>query len=220
MCYHKFQRHRKRWFLAAFACFLLFAANLLYDSIPDEIYAVYGEDEHVEFPVPVTVEKKESSVPVFRDHTQAKQTSYIGQDYLLTCKFLNLIPVKEVSVHVVAKDYVMPSGKPIGIYTKTSGILIIGTGKVTASDGLNYEPADQIVQGGDYILTVNGTEVSEKEELVDLVNASGGNPVVLGILRDNETIEVKIEPIPLKDGTYKLGIWVRDDMAGGGGGGL
>ncbi len=214
MCYHKFQRHRKRWFLAAFACFLLFAANLLYDSIPDEIYAVYGEDEHVEFPVPVTVEKKESSIPVFRDHTQAKQTSYIGQDYLLTCKFLNLIPVKEVSVHVVAKDYVMPSGKPIGIYTKTSGILIIGTGKVTASDGLNYEPADQIVQGGDYILTVNGTEVSEKEELVDLVNASGGNPVVLGILRDNETIEVKIEPIPLKDGTYKLGIWVRDDMAG------
>ena len=84
MCYHKFQRHRKRWFLASFACFLLFAANLLYDSIPDEIYAVYGEDDHVEFPVPVTVEKKESSVPVFRDHTQAKQTSYIGQEYLLT----------------------------------------------------------------------------------------------------------------------------------------
>ena len=207
MIFHTFQKFRKQFFLAAFVYLLIFAADLLYDSIPDEIYAVKGEEEEIHFSLPVTVEKTEKSLPVFQNNTaQLNQNVNISQDYQVSCKFLNLIPVKEVSVHVVEKSYVMPSGVPIGIYTKTEGILIIGTGKVTASDGLVYEPADQIVQSGDYILSVNGTSVSRKEELVDLINASEGEAAVLKILREGETIELKVEPVLLQDGSYKLGI--------------
>ncbi len=208
MIYHKFQKIRKKLFFTAFFILICFFAGLLYDSIPDEIYAVSGEDEQVHFSVPVTVEKQEESVPVFLNHSSSKA------DYRLSCKFLNLIPVKEVSVHLVEKSYVKPGGMPIGIYTKTNGVLIIGTGKVTAADGLNYEPAEEIVRGGDYIKTVNGIEIAEKEELVDLVNSSAGEPVVLGILREGKQIELKINPVTAEDGSYKLGIWVRDDMAG------
>ena len=164
--------------------------------------------------VPVTFQKTEESVPVFQNNSPSKSSSDILKRYSLSCRFLNLIPVKDVSVCVVEKSYVMPSGMPIGIYTKTKGILIVGTGKVTAADGLVCEPADQIVQSGDYIMTVNGAEISDKEELIRLVNDSGGDAVVLGILRDQEMIELKINPAALKDGSYKLGIWVRDDMAG------
>ena len=178
MIYHKFQKYRKRFFLAAFVYLLIFAAELLYDSIPDEIYAIQGNEEEIHFSLPVTVEKTEKSLPVFRNNSiKLNQNVNLNQDYQVSCKFLNLIPVKEVAVHVVEKRYVMPSGIPIGIYTKTKGILIIGTGKVTASDGLVYEPADQIVQSGDYILSVNGKTVSRKEELVELVNASGGKEI-------------------------------------------
>ena len=215
MIYHKFQKYRKRFFLAAFVYLLIFAAELLYDSIPDEIYAIQGNEEEIHFSLPVTVEKTEKSLPVFRNNSiKLNQNVNLNQDYQVSCKFLSLIPVKEVAVHVVEKRYVMPSGIPIGIYTKTKGILIIGTGKVTASDGLVYEPADQIVQSGDYILSVNGKTVSRKEELVELVNASGGKAVVLKILREEKTIELKIKPVLLQDNSYKLGIWVRDDMAG------
>ncbi len=215
MIYHKFQKYRKQFFLAAFVYLLIFAAELLYDSIPDEIYAIQGNEEEIHFSLPVTVEKTEKSLPVFRNSSvKLNQNVNLNQDYQVSCKFLNLIPVKEVAVHVVEKRYVMPSGIPIGIYTKTKGILIIGTGKVTASDGLVYEPADQIVQSGDYILSVNGKTVSRKEELVELVNASGGKAVVLKILREEKTIELKIKPVLLQDNSYKLGIWVRDDMAG------
>lgn len=215
MIYHTFQKYRKRFFLAAFVFLLIFAADLLYNSIPDEIYTVKGNEEEIRFSLPVTVEKIEDSMPVFRNNTaNLNQNVNISKDYQVSCKFLNLIPVKEVSVHVVEKSYVMPSGIPIGIYTKTKGILIIGTGKVTASDGLVYEPADQIVKSGDYILKIDGKTVSKKEELIDYVNESEGKAVALTILRDEETIELKIEPVLLQDGSYKLGIWVRDDMAG------
>ncbi len=208
MIYHKFQKYRKEFFLAAFLYLIIFSGQLLYDSIPDEIYAVSGQEEGICFSsVPVTVEKVQETIPVFHNINQTK-------DFTLTCKFLNWIPVKEVSVHVVEPDYVIPSGIPIGIYTKTKGVLIIGTGKVTAADGLTYDPADQIVRSGDYITAVNGTAISEKEELVNFVNQCGGQPLILGILRDEAVIEVKIDPIILEDGSYKIGIWVRDDMAG------
>lgn len=58
------------------------------------------------------------------------------REYTLCCKFLSLIPLKEVAVHVVERESVFPSGMPIGIYTKTMGVLVIGTGKVTAADGM------------------------------------------------------------------------------------
>lgn len=208
MIYRIFQKHRKALFFAAFLYLMIFSANLLNDLIPDEIYVVAGEDGDIAFPaVPVTVEKMQDTVPVFQNISQTK-------DYSLSCKLFNILPVKEVSAHVVEPDVVMPSGMPIGIYAKTKGILIIGTGKVTASDGLNYEPADQIVKSGDYITSINGIEISKKEELVSKVNQSGGNPVVLGIVRDGEEIAIKVSPVASEDGSYKMGIWVRDDMAG------
>ncbi|MCM1256689.1 MAG: SpoIVB peptidase [Roseburia sp.] len=213
MIYHKLWQYKNRIFLAGMAYLLFFSINLLYNSIPDELYVVEGEDEEISFQVPVSVEKQEESVEAFFS-TTGKITGTVPTDYTLNCKFLDFFPVKEVAVHVVEPDYVLPSGMPIGIYTKTQGILIIGTGKVTASDGLNYEPAHQLVHGGDYITSVNGKEVMEKEELMECIAASGGKSLVLGIYRDSRQIKLKLTPVMDKEGNYKLGIWVRDDMAG------
>ncbi len=214
MIYHKFQKCGKKLFLVLFICLLFFAGNLLYDSIPDELYVVNGEEENIHFSVPVSIEKEEESVAVFQNNTKTTGLKNMEKDYQLSCKFLSFIPVKEVSVHVVDRSYVMPSGMPIGIYTKTEGVLIIGTGKVTSENGLNYEPADQLVKSGDYIMTVNGTKISKKEDLIEMVSESKGKALILGILREEEPIELKIEPVASADGSYKLGIWVRDDMAG------
>lgn len=213
MIYHKLWQYKNRVFLAGMAYLLFFSINLLYNSIPDELYVVEGEDAEISFSVPVSVEKKEESVEAFFS-SAGKLSDTFATDYTLNCKFLDFIPVKEVSVHVVEPDYVLPSGMPIGIYTKTQGILIIGTGKVTANDGMNYEPARQVVRGGDYITSVNGKEVLEKEELMECIAGSGGKSLVLGIYRDGRQMKLKLTPVMDKEGNYKLGIWVRDDMAG------
>lgn len=213
MIHHKLWKYKNRIFLAGMAYLLFFSIKLLYDSIPDELFVVEGENSEISFPLPVSLEKEEESVEVFYNPT-GKVTASVPKDYTLKCKFLNFIPVKEVSVHVVEPDYVQPSGVPIGIYTQTRGILVIGTGKVTALDGMNYEPAYQLVQEGDYIVSVNGNEVMEKEKLVDSIASSGGNALVLGVLREGRKLDLKITPVQDKEGAYKLGIWVRDDMAG------
>ena len=134
--------------------------------------------------------------------------------YSMTCRLFGMFHIKEVAVEVVEKAKVVPCGISVGIYVKTDGILIIGTGTVTGIDGMNYEPAENLVKSGDYVKTVDEQVIADKEDLIEKINQSQGNPVVLGILRGEEYIQLKLQPMQVSEDEYKLGIWVRDDLAG------
>lgn len=122
--------------------------------------------------------------------------------------------LKEVSVQVVEKKRVVPGGTPIGIYLETEGVYVVGTGEVEALDGLNYEPAYQVVQSGDYILAVNGKRISDKNDLIACVQANRSDIMILKLLRNSEIIQVRLNAVQTKEDDYKLGIWVKDDIQG------
>lgn len=146
--------------------------------------------------------------------TEASANAYGSANYTIAYKLFGILPLKEARVEVLKPTYVIPGGVPIGIYMETEGILIIGTGEVTGVDGLNYEPAYRIVQRGDYIQAVNGQAVSDKEELIEAVNAGGNQEVILDLDRGGEEIQVKVEAVQTGREEYKLGIWVRDNTQG------
>lgn len=122
--------------------------------------------------------------------------------------------IKEVSVQVVERKKVYPGGIPVGIYLETEGVYVVGTGEVQASDGLRYEPAAQAVQTGDYILAVNGKRIHDKDELISCVQENRSDTVILKIFRKGETIQVKLQAVESEEQSYKLGIWVKDDVQG------
>ena len=122
--------------------------------------------------------------------------------------------IKEVSVQVVEKRRVVPGGIPIGIYLETQGVYVVGTGEVEALDGLNYEPAYQVVQAGDYILAVNGRRVSDKDDLITCIQANQSDIMILKLMRNSEVIQVRLNAVQTKEEDYKLGIWVKDDIQG------
>lgn len=122
--------------------------------------------------------------------------------------------IKEVSVQVVEKKRVIPGGIPIGIYLETEGVYVVGTGEVEGLDGLNYEPAYQVVQTGDYILAVNGKHISDKDDLIECVQANRSDIMILKLLRNSEVIQVRLNAVETKEDDYKLGIWVKDDIQG------
>ncbi len=97
---------------------------------------------------------------------------------------------------------------------KTRGILVVGTGAVEKTDGSFSDPAENILHSGDYIVAANGSAVTRKEELVSEVGASAGEPVVLKVERDGNLTELLVQPVLDKKGSYKLGLWVRDDTQG------
>lgn len=61
-------------------------------------------------------------------------------------------------------------GRLTGIYEQTEGVLVVNTTEVTDEDGKKVNPADKKVKCGDYIMSVNGRTVADKEELSEAVN--------------------------------------------------
>ena len=55
--------------------------------------------------------------------------------YRVGMKFLGLIRMKDIQVEVVDGSYAIPCGMPVGIYLKSKGVMVIGTGQITNGYG-------------------------------------------------------------------------------------
>ena len=224
-----FQKWMIRFSLTAGFCWIIFFSYYaVVESIPDTIRLEKGETGNFDFDLPITGELKQEGIEVFGNQSPTVDSEKIKLDlnqsfslksqqqgnYVMSCKLFGLFQIKDVSVEVMDKAQVVPCGVPVGIYVKTDGVLIIGTGNVVGSDGMSHEPAANLVKSGDYVKTVNEQVIETKEDLVEKINQCQGEPVILGILREEEYIDLKVEPVKTDEDEYKLGIWVRDDLAG------
>lgn len=108
----------------------------------------------------------------------------------------------------------IPMGNTVGIYINTKGILVIDTGEVTGINGKNSAPAKNKLMQGDYIVGLNGETMKTKKQLVENITNCNGETLVFEVVRNNEMIEVKVEPVQADTDTYKVGIWVKDDLQG------
>ena len=188
---------------------LIFAVKSFENAVPDEIYVRAGETVSYDFDVPVSVVLKQDSTEVFEYLTKDSPLTYC-----VNCRLFGIFPVKDITVMLVEPETVYASGMPVGIYAKTKGVLVIGNGEVERVDGREVKPSENLVKSGDYIVSVNGMAVSEKEDLAAAVNEAGGEKDILGIMRGEEYIEVSLDPVKSVSGKYMLGVWVRDDLAG------
>ena len=171
-------------------CVMAFTGYLLIKgSIPDEVNVVRGKKQ----------EKFSLNLPMVEQRTVeagSREKSNIPEgEVKISCSLLGVIPIKDIHVNLVEEKQVIPGGEAIGIYMKTRGILVV-------------------VQSGDYINSVNGVPVKSKEELMELVNKSGGEELVLDVQRNGEATSLKLSPVRTGKEEYKLGIWVRDDTQG------
>ena len=121
---------------------------------------------------------------------------------------------KQVSVENVSKTMVILGGMPVGIYMKTDGILVLGTEGIESLEGVECEPAKNIVKPGDYIVEMNGKEVTTKNDLVNCVERLEEAETILKVRREGEEIQLKLKAIQVAEEDYKLGIWVKDSLQG------
>ena len=135
-------------------------------------------------------------------------------EYPVDVKLFGLISMKTMNVHVLQKMKLAPYGAPIGIYVSTKGLLVLDTGVVEGRDSMSYEPAKNIFQPGDYILEWNGKKVENIAAMNQMVEGSKGKRAQVLLRRGNENIRVRITPVMSKKGTYKIGVWVREDTQG------
>ena len=173
------------------------------DHIPDEIF-VYADEE--------TDWETFFQEPLI-SYDETVEVSQNGS-YQIRCKWLGVLPLKTIKVHTVEKQEVLVSGSPVGIYMETKGVLVIDSGEITDREGIRRTPAEHIIQSGDYICEIDGKVLTGKRQLMQLVRENQGEPMELQVIRHQETIKLEMTPVETEVGSYKLGIWVRDNIQG------
>ena len=232
--FKKTYRHFLIWLLiagiAGSAAFYIYAVK---NQIPDTINLNRYADEKLDFNIPFvgTVEQTADTdvsevarayatnvkaVNVNLLDTLNISTGEIGS-YDLNFRLFGMVTLKSVKINVCDEVLIIPCGIPVGIYIETKGVMVVDIGDITTADGTVKCPASDILWPGDYIVSVNGRSVDDKEALIEAIDSSeqsAGGCVNIGLYRNGRYIEVRLEPVRDENGRLKIGTWVRDDCQG------
>jgi stage IV sporulation protein B len=228
---------REKWrkiLLIVLCISVLFTAGYGYfclkNLLPERITVVVDENGYVNLHIPFTgtLSSDDTAVALY-DESQAitsNNTVTVGAgktailnasetgSYELVYRLFGLIDIQKIQVDAVESQTLTPCGTTMGLYLETDGVMVVGTSELTDIDGEACAPAEDLLETGDYILAVNGSDISSKEDLISFVTASEGNALELTVRRNDETVEVNITPAEVAEADYKLGVWVRDDCQG------
>lgn len=199
----------KRFFKAAAVAVLVFSVAVFgavfhgAERLPDSISV--ADAETVDLGVLYSVDVRQA---------QPAGTGAVNRKYEGRISAMGLFPVKDITVSVAKRRYVVPGGDVFGIKLYTKGIMVVSLDSVTTSDGSRNPAESAGLKCGDIITHINGEKAKNSQQLTEAVENSNGSPVKLTVQRNGENMQLNLKPQLSVNGKYKAGIWVRDSSAG------
>lgn len=146
---------------------------------------------------------------------EKKKTGWFGSSPLCLgalgmamAAILTIFPIQAGAAQV---KEVVPMGRAVGIKLFSDGVLVVGTSEV---EGQNPARACGLKEG-DIITHINSEEVDSIEEVRALLQTIGDQPMSIRATRGEREIQLTANAVQCgSDGSYKLGAWIRDSMAG------
>lgn len=221
----------RRWLIVIFAVYLAaffyYLSYWIQKAIPDVWRMTAGQEETLDFNIPLTVQTDGVSIPAAsingekvpsnRIHLNLSQPVSVNiketGSYKVSVSCMG-VRLKNVKVDVVDEIKVMPLGMPVGIYIRTKGVMVLGTGDVTTFEGSRITPAKDILESGDYILEAAEKPVISIDSFTQTLKNWEGGELILKIWRNGQEMNVRITPVRTDDAEYKIGAWIRQDAQG------
>ncbi len=125
------------------------------------------------------------------------------------------------AMELVSEKALIPGGQSVGIKMDVKGVLVVGLEEVETEDKIVSPGYDAGIQIGDIILAINGEEVQYAYQVSDILKRMGDEAtedkmdvsVLISRNDENEIYTVKaVKDFETKE--YKLGIWVKEKIAG------
>lgn len=210
-------------YVLALCCF---AYATMIHAIPDHVYVQEGQKLELDKKIPVTLAMStkpqsvmaqigERTFQAMKQERAVETCSQLKQgEYTLTCYLFGILPMKEVQVSVVNGKSLYVSGQVVGIYGAAQGVLVLGSYRWKLWTEAAGSQQNTLYFRGLYYCC-KWKSGHKKEELMERINQYGEQPVVLTLWRGAEQIQVSVEPVEAAEHKgYRLGLWVKDDMAG------
>lgn len=109
---------------------------------------------------------------------------------------------------------VVPLGRAVGIKLFSDGVLVVGLSAIETDQGSKSPGKDCGLKLGDVITHVDGDQVDTIQQMQDQVERHKGQPLTIQAMRGEKQVQLTAAPVANRQGTYQLGVWLRDSMAG------
>lgn len=115
---------------------------------------------------------------------------------------------------VLAAEQLIPVGQVVGIQMDIEGVMVAGLSDVVTADGPVNPAAEAGIRAGDVILAVNSRTVTSARDFLNCVEQIRDGEAVLTVKRDGKVQSFSVVPVRETDGAFRLGLWLRDGIAG------
>src|SRR5574344_562278 len=183
--------------------------------LPNNIILFQGEDLNITTLYGVHVNQI-NGYSAMQVSTSTNESSKIGNTSI-SLELFGKIPLKQVDVDIIPRTKVIPLGKSIGLRLYTQGVLVVGMSEIKTQDNVKIKPYENSgIEEGDTIIAINNKKITNTEELIERVNNSKGDTLIIDYQKEQSTkiCTTKITPVKTQSNEYKLGLWVRDAAAG------
>ena len=109
---------------------------------------------------------------------------------------------------------VIPMGRAVGIKLFSDGVLVVGLADVPGQAGSAAPARACGLKQGDIITHINDTQVDTIEQVREVLQDLEGDQMSIRAMRGDKQVQFTAQAVACDDGTYKLGAWIRDSMAG------
>lgn len=185
------------------------------NAVPSTINVKAGTSEEINMRIPASgVISTDSDMVLALNQPITIVAGENTSSYQMQLKLFGVLPLKNVDIQVIENTTLTPVGKPIGIYVKTQGVLVVDTGSFEGSAGDKCAPSEYKLQSGDYLTAMDGVAISDKKQIRQYVENGNGEEIIFQVSRKDELIQVKIKPEQDANQVYKMGAWLRDSAQG------
>ncbi len=137
------------------------------------------------------------------------------EEYSIKYNLFNIFNIKNLKVNVV-DDKVFVGGKALGFSINTKGVIVVGSNYILTANGKVSPIASSDIKVGDIITSINNVDVIGVSDILDVLNDySAGGGIVVGYVREGNNYTTTIYPaLDAQSGTYRLGLWLKEDAMG------
>lgn len=133
---------------------------------------------------------------------------------VLFCIFTAILTFYISPMFAFASQSVYVAGIPAGFVVRTNGAEVIGLSEIITEDG-KFSPAKEIdIRIGDIITKIGNSEILNANSISKILSNYKGEPLEITVVRKGQTITKFLTPKADKDGNYKLGLFLREDLNG------
>lgn len=118
------------------------------------------------------------------------------------------------SAQVKGTRMVIPMGRAVGIKMFSDGVMVVGLAEVPSSVGAAAPAKNCGLRQGDIITHINNTHVDTIEQVQTVLQDLEGEKMSIRAMRGEKQVQLTAQAVECADGSYRLGAWIRDSMAG------